>query len=554
MNIDTVKPAVVKSEAAGSSQLHSFAGSGALIRLILRRDRIALPIWIVLPALLAVGIASTFVNLYPTAQARQAFAAQIASSPAETALLGPVYAPTLGGLVAWRWIIPGVVVLGLANLFTVIRHTRTDEEAGRRELLGSTVIGRHAALAAALIVTIAGDVVAALLVTGGLVGSGLPVAGSLAVGLAVAAAGWTIAAVAGVAAQLTESAGAAKGIAGAALGLLYLLQAIGAAGESSGLGWLSWLSPVGWPGKVRAFAGERWWILVLFIGATALLIAVAGILATRRDIGAGLWPSRLGPATASPGLRSPLALAWRLQRGMLLGWMAMFAMYGSLFGFVASVVADQLLANPAMMEFLGRLGGGGQASDAVFTLLFAAFGPVSAIYAIQATLRLRAEEVGLRAEQVLATSTGRLPWVASHLLVVALGSVGVMATFGLTAGLTYGVTGAGVGHELPRTLAAALVYVPALWVLIGLTAALFGLLPRLVSVSWIVLAGCLLLELGRELQLVSQAVLDLSPFTHVPRILVGQEALEPLIGLIVAALLLTAAGLVGFHRRDVGRV
>jgi ABC-2 type transport system permease protein len=243
---------------------------------------------------------------------------------------------------------------------------------------------------------------------------------------------------------------------------------------------------------------------------------------------------------------------------MLLGWIAMFAVYGILSGYVANVVADQLLANPAMMEFLARLGGGAQPSDVVFTLFFVAFGPVSAIYAIQATLRLRSEEVQLRAELALATSAGRLRWSASHLLVAALGSAVVLATLGLTAGLTYGVNssgaaaaaGGGMAHELPRVLAAPIVYVPALWVLIGLTAALFGLLPRLVSASWIVLIGLVLLELARELQLVGQAVLDLSPFTHVPRLLLDQGSPAPLTVLVAAALLLTAAGLVGFRRRE----
>ncbi len=562
MSLYSAVSATIKPRAPGSGRLSSFAGTGALIRLILRRDRLALPIWIVMPALLAAGIASTFINLYPTAEAQQAFALQVSSSPAETAMLGRVFSPTLGGLVAWRWIIPGVLVLGLANLFTVIRHTRTDEEAGRRELLGSTVIGRRADLAAVLIVTFVADVVAAFLVAGALVGSGFSAVGSVALGLGVAAAGWTIAALASVAAQLTESAGAAKGIAGATFGLLYLLRAIGAAGASNGLGWLSWLSPLGWAGEVRAFADERWWILVLFMGATALLFAAAGALANRRDMGAGLLPSRLGSATASPALRSPLALAWRLQRGMLLGWTAMFATYGFLFGFLASVVADQLLANAAMMEFLARLGPGAEPSDVVFTLFLTAFGPVSAIYAIQATLRLRSEELELRAEQVLATSASRLQWAASHLLVVALGSAVVLAALGLTAGLTYGLSssgtaaspGAAVGQELLQMLAATLVYLPALWVLIGLTAALFGLLPRLVSGSWIVLVACLLLELARELELVGQAALDLSPFTHVPRLLLGSASATPLIWLVAAASLLTAAGLAGFMRRDVSRV
>ena len=454
MSLHAVESAPIGLGAKRSPRLSSLAGTGALTRLILRRDRILLPLWIVLPALLALGIASTFTNMYPTAQARQAFAAQVASSPAETALLGPVYAPTLGGLVAWRWLVPAVVILGLASLFTVIRHTRTDEEAGRRELLGSTIIGRHAALAAALLVTTAADLVAALLVAAGLFASGLPAGGSLALGLALAAVGWTMAAVACIAAQLTESAGAAKGIAGTVLGLLVLLRAVGDAGQSRGLGWLSWLSPVGWAGRIRPFAGERWWILALFVGTCALLLVLAAALATRRDIGAGLLPSRLGPAVASPSLRSPLALAWRLQRGMLLGWTAMFAVYGALSGYVAVVVADQLLANPAMMEFLARLGGNAQPSDLVFTLFFAGLGPVAAIYTIQATLRLRTEELALRAELVLATSATRLRWMAGHLLVVALGASVVLTAMGLAAGLAYTPPGSGLDAQLPRVLSA----------------------------------------------------------------------------------------------------
>jgi ABC-2 type transport system permease protein len=179
---------------------------------------------------------------------------------------------------------------------------------------------------------------------------------------------------------------------------------------------------------------------------------------------------------------------------------------------------------------------------------------VSAIYAIQAALRLRSEEEALRAELVLATSASRLRWMAGHLVVVGVGSAAVLAALGLAAGLTYAPPGAGLGAQLPRVLAAAMAYLPALWVLLGLTAALFGLLPRLVSVSWMVLVGCLLLELARELELVSQTVLDLSPFTHVPRLLLGQEAATPLVGSAAAALLLAAAGLLGFRHRDVSRV
>jgi ABC-2 type transport system permease protein len=126
-------------------------------------------------------------------------------------------------------------------------------------------------------------------------------------------------------------------------------------------------------------------------------------------------------------------------------------------------------------------------------------------------------------------------------------------TFGLVGGLTYGLSSGNIGGELPQILAAALAYLPAYWVIAGLTAALFGLFPRLsVFASWGMLVILILIDLGGELQLVGQGVLNLSPFTHVPKVLLGQGSWVPLLGLLGAAALLVALGLAGFSRRDVG--
>jgi ABC-2 type transport system permease protein len=535
-----------------SRRTGAFTGTGALIRLILRRDRLALPMWIGIVALLAASVAVSFVGLYNTPQEIQTAAAEAGGSPATVALLGSVYAPNVGALVAWRWTMQGIIVLGLFNLFMVIRHTRSDEEAGRRELIGSTVVGRQAPLTAALIVTLGADLVLAVLVAGLLTGLGLPAAGSLALGSSVAGACWVVAAVAGTAAQLAESAGAARGIAGAVFGLFYLLRALGdAGGAQSGLAWLSWLSPLGWARFTRPFAGEQWWILALFAVAAALCVTAAYALAARRDLGAGLLPPRPGPATAAPGLCSPLALAWRLQRGSLLAWTAGFAVIGVVFGFVATTVSNLLTANPQMMDFFNRLGGGARPSDVVFTLYFVAFGPVIAVYAISSVLRLRSQETDWLADPVLATSVSRTRWASSHLLVAALGQVAVLAALGLGSGLTYGLSSGGVARELPRVLAAALAYLPAVWVMGAVTTAFFGLLPRLTVGGWAALVVVVFLELGWELQQISRTVYDLSPFAHVPKVLVGQGPGWPLLGLFAVALALTAIGLVGFRRRDV---
>jgi ABC-2 type transport system permease protein len=50
----------------------------------------------------------------------------------------------------------------------------------------------------------------------------------------------------------------------------------------------------------------------------------------------------------------------------------------------------------------------------------------------------------------------------------------------------------------------------------------------------------------------SHVVLDISPFTHVPRLPGGAFSFVPLLWLAAVALALTAVTLVGLRRRDIG--
>ena len=148
--------------------MKALAGTGELIRVVARRDRILLAIWVVGVALVPMGLAASAEELYPTARALRAYAQESMSNPAILGMLGPVYAPTLGGLTAWRVGVMGMLFGGLPSLLLVIRHTRAEEEAGRRELLGGGVVGRQAPLTAALVVTLAANLVLAALVAVGL--------------------------------------------------------------------------------------------------------------------------------------------------------------------------------------------------------------------------------------------------------------------------------------------------------------------------------------------------------------------------------------------------
>src|SRR5207342_2945600 len=129
----------------------NFSGTLGLLRLYLRRDRVVAPLWILL---LSVPLATVYVGsieaVYPTQADRAAFAATIMASPAQRALYGNVYGDSLGATGIWK---AGMfhLLIAVAVILTVIRHTRADEEAGRSELIDSTAVGRYASLTATLL-------------------------------------------------------------------------------------------------------------------------------------------------------------------------------------------------------------------------------------------------------------------------------------------------------------------------------------------------------------------------------------------------------------------
>jgi ABC-2 type transport system permease protein len=527
-------------------------GIGKLVRLILRRDRVLLPLWVVILGVLPATYISSFKALFPTAVARQQYADISVHNAGFVALYGQLSGSSLGELTAWRaGFIP--VMVALFTLLTVIRHTRTDEEAGRAELIGAGVVGRHAQLGAALLVAFAANAVLALILTAAMIGQGMPAAGSLAFGLEFGAAGWAFAGVAAIAAQLTSGARAARSIAILALGVAWILRLAGdiSAIGNGALSWLSWLSPIGWVQHIFPYGGDHWWpvILAILFAAAATWIGVA--LRARRDLGAGLLPDRPGPAAAAPGLRSPVALAWRLHRGLLFGWLAGFAALGLVFGAVAQSTADLVNENASLRDVFARMGGAAALVDSYFASTAGLLGLIAAGYAVQATLRLREEETTGHAEMVLTSSVARLRWAASHLLFSLLAPAVVLAAAGLIEGVTYGAVSHDGGGQLGRVLASTMAQLPAVWVLAGVAVLLFGILPRWAAAAWGALAACVLLLLvGTTLQW-SQWLLDVSPFTHVPHLPGGHGEATPFVALVAVAVVLTAGGLAALRRRDI---
>ncbi|GII96193.1 ABC transporter permease [Sinosporangium siamense] len=525
----------------------TLTGTGILARHILRRDRLILPLWGFLSAVYPMSIANSTVALYPTADLLRPVAQEAMANPAQLATRGVVFDAGAGGMTAWTVGSSGAMLMGLVSMLLVIRHTRVDEESGRSELIGSGVVGRQAPPAAALGVVCSVNLLIGALMSVLLMGTGLPAAGSLALGLALAAAGCTFAAVGAVAAQVTESAVSARGLGVSVFIAFFLIRAVG---DASGAHWLSWLSPLGWTLNVRPFAGERWWVAALLLAFIALLAVAAHMLSARRDLAAGLLPPRLGPAAAAPGLRSPLALAWRLHRGQVVAWTAGFAVAGLTLGGAVSGNLEGQLNSPQIMDMIARVGGeDARPADFFLNFLLSMLAWIVATSGMLSALRLRSEESAGRADLVLVTPVSRVRWALSHLVVALAGPALVLAALGVTAGLGYSLTSGDIG-KLPQVLAGALAYLPAVWVMTGIAAALAGLLPRFAMAAWGIWVGFILIDVFGMLGQVNANLLEIIPFVHIPWVLLGQMSPAPLAVLTAVAAALTAAGVAGLRRRD----
>jgi len=520
-------------------------GTAALCATMLRRDRTRIAVWVLAVAGSLVAAASSVQGLYPSQADLDQAAAAAADSAVARAFKGPPVAlDTAGGQVAFQIVALGAVAVALMSLLITSRLTRGEEESGRLELLRAAPIGRRAPVLAALGVAFGMDVVTGAIVAAGLVAIGLPAGGSVLIGAGFAATGALFATLTAATAQVVETARAASGIAGMVLAGSFVVRAIGDVGDGAA----SWASPIGWAQKTRPYAGDRWWPLLLSLGATAGLAAVALILVGRRDLGAGLLRPRPGPAAAGVRLRDTGALARRLQRSTVLWWTAGIILGGIAYGSIADSVASFVGDNAAVNDVLGRRGGSLLDSFMATALLILALAACG--LAVQSTLRLRGEETAGRAEVLLASAVSRLRWVASHLTIDFGGAAVALVLGGLAQGAMAAIV-TGDGALVGRVGAAALGYVPAVWVVTAIPVLLFGAAPRWVALGWTPLAISVVVGLFGTLLGLPGVVLDLSPFELLPSVPAEPWRALPIVVELLVAGVIVAAGLAGLRRRDV---
>lgn len=521
-------------------------GTRTLLRLYLRQDRIMVPTWILGGVLLYYSQAVSTDSLYATQADLDKAAESIGGNAAFIAMLGPDRAlDTLGGQVAWQSVAFGIIVAGLMSMFIIGRHTRAEEESGRDELIRSTVVDRSAPMIAATIVAIGANALLGLLTTLSLLTVGLDAAGSVSLGVSLTLGGMVFAGVALLAAQLTEGTRAMYGITGAVIAVSYVLRAVGDVGNGA----LSWLSPIGWAQAMRAFAGEEWWPIALFVIGAGVPVVAAIRIFLRRDVGSGVWAARPGPSSAGRGLVTSTGLAWRLQRGSIIGWGAGLLLMGLSYGSIGDDVEDLLGDSEFSKDIFGAVAGP-SLTESFYATAIGMIALLACGLVISSALRPRSEEEAGRVEGLLATALPRSRWLLGHVSMTALAAVGGVLLGGLGLGLGYALV-TGDGEAISTYFLATVPYIAPVLLLGEIARLLYGVSSRLAPFAWVSLGFCfVVLMFGAVLQL-PDWLTALSPFDHLALTPAEDVRWAPVLVIGALALAMSAAGQLLFRRRDV---
>lgn len=532
-------------------------GVWSLIKLILRRDRIKLPVWVIGIAASLLAMIPLLRDMYGDPKELATLHGAFATNPAGIFLTGPMDGPTFGGLMTIETVLWWGLALAFMNTLLIVRHTRQNEEMGAQELILSGRAHRGSGLLAVLIVAIAANLLVALMLGIGMAGEdGWSAGGGWLYALSMGIFGVVWAAIAAVVAQFVESSRSANGILAGLIGLAFMLRGVGDfMGTIDGAGliqpaWLSWLSPFGWMQATRSLTYPAWWPLIVSALFAAAMVCVAFWLLSKRDVGAGILPARKGRAHASAFLRLPIGLTWKLQKNVFVGWLVGTVAMVATIGVLVPEMSHVYETSPDAKALIESMGGTGAMIPSFLSAMLSITVVMVLAYTVQALGKLRSEEASGHLENLLATRLSRIKWLGMHGLVVVFGGAFMLVCSGVVLAAT-----ANSVSELRLNVGdytlAALSYLPLLLLFVGLYTTLFGILPRAAGIIVWALFGyvAFMSWIGPMLKL-DEWVLKLSPMAHIAVAPANEVEILPLIVMSVGAVVLVAIGLIGWRTRN----
>ncbi len=500
--------------------------------------------WVLGVVAVFAATAASINSLYGTRVQLKTYAEATSSGSALYAINGrPFGLNTIGGPITYEFGFVAAIAVPLMAIILMIAMTRREEQTGRMELLRSGAVGRTAALASAMVLTTTAFLVMAAGMLVVLAALGLSWPGVMLYPLSLALLGIAFTAAGALCAQLLASARGATALGLGILVIAFVVRGVGDVRDNA----LVWLSPLGWAEQTRAFGHARWWPLLL-LATTAILASVAALrLADRRDLGEGMLARRRGRSRAGRVLLHSFGFSARRHRAAIVGWSVVSALVGAGFGSVGDAYGTVTRGNPALQKFVG---GGSTSANAFVSLVVILIVLICMGFAISGINAVSEEEGSSRLEPLLAGSVSRPRLLAGHAVALIAGVVAVATAGGLALGVSNAITTANPS-QVWRLIAATFAYLPAVALVMGLAAALYGLRPDALWIAWLPFVFITVVAvLGDTLQL-PHWVKDISPMSWVGRVPLESASPVAMVGALLTALALAAVTLRAFQGRDV---
>ena len=525
-----------------------FVGTKELLYLYFKRDRFRLPILILLPVFILFFHIITMISL-SAGKDMVSFLSEFNEDVLISAVHGPIMSLDFVGAALWRAASPITLFLGIGVILTVIRHTRTDEETGRTELIRSFRVGRYANLTAAMLIVVLLTLLSSLLLTIPMKMIGGNTKGVFIFGATIFLAGIFYGGVGLLACQLKSSSSDARNIGIVFLGLSLLINILN--NMSGGDTFLKWLSPIAWTRITTPFSGGSVLGLVGCFAISIVPILLAYILSTKRDIGGAIFMNQTGPSEAKQTFNNPLALAWRTHKGMFKGWLVAMILVIGAFASISPSMSGSI--SSLFAEIAGDNWMDGMNVDLLFlSIMIYILSIFVGIYSLIAMNNLKKEEIDGRNEIILDKNINRKSYMFSFILAALFGSAIILTAIGLTGGIVYSMVINSFGRELWQILIMGISKIPAVWILIGAFSVFYGFFPKLTDICWAIWGFFSFLEIAWEGGIIEWSLMRLSPFasSHYT-IHVDNLSIPLLIGILITSGILIFMGLANYQRRDI---
>lgn len=473
----------------------------------------------------------------------------LADSPAIRIMFGnPVALDDPGGFTVWRTGTFMTVLVAMWSALTAVRITRGEEEAGRWDLLLAGRVRLTQLLGLQLAVIAAVAAVIGVAITGAMALAGTATSGAVLYGTALALIGANAAAWGGLAGQLVGDRRRASVLAAAGIGAGLLARMITDSTEE--LGGLHWVTPFGLLSLVEPFAANRPEPLAVLLLAGLTLAAAVAISGSRRDVGAGVLPTRTSHRALLSGLRSLPGFAVRRSTGALMAWATGIWLYFLVIGLLASSLTAFLSNNPLFAGLAAQAGFGSLTTvTGYLASLFALLAVPLGLYAAGRIATAVADEEARRLTAVFAAPVTRQYWYLAE----AGTAVGGTAVLAAGAGLAAWAGAATVGADITpaAALGGALNVLPIAWLSLAAALVAKGWLPQAtLAVGAIPAVGGFLLKVLAESLRWPAWTLSLSPYQHLHAVPYESVNWTGTAGMTLIAVTLAAIGLLGFQRRD----